>query len=367
MLVAGFAGKELPRRVSPAGARRREGARAAAAAAGCTATLSAPAASLEAERATLEVRFRGHPQLLAWNVSTTLAAPVRVLSGAAGGLAPSGNNTMLVGRSEVELAVRPTEWHDHSGDDDSAVNLTGYALEPRGEAACEASSPHEAASECAASAASADTAADVSLAFRLARTDTVLVKKREAVRGAADAVEQFFAVSAGLLAAMQALFQIIEIGGAALRRRRRRRRAGRAAAPRRPRAHPARDSDATCVAVAARSPSSTPAAAAPGKRRTQREPRGRRSVGLAAVWSKASAAIRSPPAAAARSSQQHPLATRRGGAPARLAPAPPRLAPARPPRRARGRPLARWRRTPRVVSHPPLPGSANRGIRTTIL
>ena len=111
---------------------------AAAATAGCTATLSAPAASLEAERATLEVRFRGHPQLLAWNVSTTLAAPVRVLSGAAGGLAPSGADTMLVGRAEVELAVRPTEWHDHSGDDDSAVNLTGYALEPRGEAACAA-------------------------------------------------------------------------------------------------------------------------------------------------------------------------------------------------------------------------------------
>ena len=195
---------------------------AAAIAAGeAAAAEEAAAAALEAERATLEVRFRGHPQLLAWNISTTLAAPVRVLSGAAGGLAPSGNNTMLVGRSEVELAVRPTEWHDHSGDDDSAVNLTGYALEPRGEAACEARSPHaaERRPECAASAA--DTAADDSLAFRLARTDTVLVKKREAVRGAADAVEQFFAVSAGLLAAMQALFQVIEIGGTALRRRRR--------------------------------------------------------------------------------------------------------------------------------------------------
>ena len=192
LLAAGFAGEDLPEARFAAAGRGGggRGSGGGGGAAGCTATLSAPAAALRAERATLEVRFRGHPQLLAWNVSTTLAAPVRVLSGAAGGLAPSGNNTMLVGRSEVELAVRPTEWHDHSGDDDSAVNLTGYALEPRGEAVCEARSPHEAISECAPSAAgaSADTAADVSLAFRLARTDTVLVKKREAVRGAADAV-----------------------------------------------------------------------------------------------------------------------------------------------------------------------------------
>ena len=62
---------------------------------------NAAAASLEAERATLEVRFRGHPQLVVWNVSTTLAAPVRVLSGAAGGLAHArrpvdlSNNTVI--------------------------------------------------------------------------------------------------------------------------------------------------------------------------------------------------------------------------------------------------------------------------------
>ena len=51
----------------------------------------------------------------------------------------------------------------------------------------------------------------VTLAFRLARTDATLVQRREAVVGFSDAIEQFFAVSAGLLAALQAVFHCSQV------------------------------------------------------------------------------------------------------------------------------------------------------------